>query len=82
MAKTNPQPLRKKAPEGRLLCLYLILEGLARFTVEFVRINERVAFGLSEAQLISLVMITVGLATWLLTAARRVPFEAPGAVRA
>jgi phosphatidylglycerol:prolipoprotein diacylglycerol transferase len=74
--------MRKKAPEGRLLCLYLILEALARFTVEFVRINERVAFGLSEAQLISLVMITIGLAAWPLTAARPVPVEASGAQRA
>ena len=74
--------IRKKAPEGRLLCLYLILEGLARFTVEFVRINERVALGLSEAQLISLVMITIGLAGWPLTSARAVPLEARGALRA
>ena len=42
------------------MSLYFILEGLARFSVEFVRINPRVAYGLSEAQLLSLVMIVVG----------------------
>jgi phosphatidylglycerol:prolipoprotein diacylglycerol transferase len=62
--------IRKKAPEGRLLCLYLILEGLARFMVEFIRVNQRIAFGLSEAQLISLVMIICGLALWYATAPR------------
>lgn len=74
--------MRKRAPEGRLFCLYLILEGLARFMVEFVRVNPRIAFGLSEAQLISLVMITAGLATWRYTSARALPVEAPGALRA
>jgi phosphatidylglycerol---prolipoprotein diacylglyceryl transferase len=74
--------MRKKAPEGRLICLYLILEGLARFMVEFVRINPRVAFGLSEAQLISLVMIAIGLAAWHFTAAQPVAVEAPDAARA
>jgi phosphatidylglycerol---prolipoprotein diacylglyceryl transferase len=74
--------MRKKAPEGRLLCLYLILGGFARFMVEFLRINPRVAFGLSEAQLISLAMITIGLAVWPFTAARPVALEAPSAVRA
>jgi len=74
--------IRKKAPEGRLFCLYLVLEGLARFMVEFVRINPRVAFGLSEAQLISLVMITVGLAAWSFTTVRPVAAKAPSALRA
>ena len=74
--------IRKKAPEGRLISLYLILEGLARFTVEFLRINPRVAMGLSEAQLISLVMIVIGLAIWYSTALRRSAIEAPNALRA
>jgi phosphatidylglycerol:prolipoprotein diacylglycerol transferase len=73
---------RKKAPEGRLISLYLILEGLARFMVEFVRINPRVAFGLSEAQLISLAMITIGLAAWHFTAQQPAAVQAPSAARA
>lgn len=75
--------IRKKVPDGRLLCLYFILEGLARFTVEFVRVNRRVAFGLSEAQLISLFMITLGLALWYATAPRSSTLaQQPSAVRA
>jgi len=74
--------MRKKAPEGRLLCLYLILEGLARFMVEFLRVNPRVMFGLSEAQLISLPMIAIGLTAWYFTTARHPAVEAPHALRA
>jgi phosphatidylglycerol---prolipoprotein diacylglyceryl transferase len=74
--------MRKKAPEGRLLSMYLVLEGLARFMVEFVRINPRIAFGLSEAQMISLVMITIGLTLWYVSAQRRSTVEAPKAMRA
>jgi phosphatidylglycerol:prolipoprotein diacylglycerol transferase len=55
---------------GQLVCLYLILAGAARFLVEFVRINPRVLWGLSEAQLISLLMIAAGAILWPLLAAR------------
>lgn len=62
---------RKMQVEGRILCLYLILAGAARFLVEFVRINPRVIMGLSEAQLISLAMIVGGTAGWIWSAARQ-----------
>jgi phosphatidylglycerol:prolipoprotein diacylglycerol transferase len=53
--------LRKKnlAP-GTLAWLYLILAGLMRFIVEFWRVNPQVGFGLSEAQLISLLLMALG----------------------
>jgi len=57
--------------EGRILCLYLILAGAARFLVEFVRINPRVLAGLSEAQLISAIMIAAGAIGWVWSAARQ-----------
>jgi hypothetical protein len=38
--------------------------------------------GLSEAQLISLVMIVIGLAIWYSTSPRRSAIEAPSALRA
>jgi phosphatidylglycerol:prolipoprotein diacylglycerol transferase len=57
--------------EGELLCLYLILAGAARFLVEFVRINPRVLWGLSEAQLISIPMIAVGIIGWAWLSQRR-----------
>jgi phosphatidylglycerol:prolipoprotein diacylglycerol transferase len=64
--------LRKKdlAP-GTIAWLYLILAGLARFVVEFWRINPQIGFGLSEAQLISLLLI--GLGFFLLVARRNQP---------
>ena len=47
-------------PAGRLMWWYLVLAGGARFLVEFVRINPRVFYGLSEAQLIAFGMMVVG----------------------
>jgi phosphatidylglycerol---prolipoprotein diacylglyceryl transferase len=35
---------------GRVFAMYLILTGIARFLVEFIRINPRSFFGLSNAQ--------------------------------
>lgn len=74
--------IRKKAPEGRLISLYLVLEGTARFMVEFVRVNPRIVAGLSEAQLISLSMVIVGLALLYFTAPRASTIEASSAIRA
>jgi len=37
------------------------LAGSARLLVEFIRINPRVLWGLSEAQLISIVMMICGV---------------------
>ena len=58
--------LRDSLPAGGLFALYLVLAGLERFLVEFVRRNEAVLFGLSLAQLVSLAMIAGG-AAWLLS---------------
>jgi phosphatidylglycerol---prolipoprotein diacylglyceryl transferase len=56
--------LRNQLTGGRLFALYLLLAGLERFLVEFIRRNEDVALGLTEAQLISVAMIVAG-AAWL-----------------
>jgi len=55
----------KTEPSGRQFGRYLTLAGIARFLVEFVRINPRVALGMSVAQLVSLVLIVVGLGLWI-----------------
>ena len=47
---------------GKMFMWYLIAAGAERFTIEFLRINPRVLFGLSEAQLISVVLIVSGIA--------------------
>src|SRR5205809_431036 len=51
---------REATPEGTVVAWYLILASAARFLVEFVRVNPQVAFGLTEAQLTSLVLIGCG----------------------
>jgi phosphatidylglycerol:prolipoprotein diacylglycerol transferase len=50
---------RSRQPDGMVLWWYLLLSATVRFLVEFVRVNPRVAFGLSEAQLVSLALIAI-----------------------
>jgi phosphatidylglycerol---prolipoprotein diacylglyceryl transferase len=64
--------LRDRLTNGLLFALYLLLAGTERFLVEFVRRNEDVAIGLTQAQLFSVVMMIAG-AVWLLVAFRRAP---------
>lgn len=51
---------RRLGPAG-VFGAYLALSGLARFLVEIIRINDRVLFGLSEAQLFGLLSVGVGI---------------------
>jgi prolipoprotein diacylglyceryl transferase len=46
---------------GLLFSFYLMFAGIERFAIEFLRLNARVAFGLTEAQLISLLLIALGI---------------------
>jgi len=53
--------LRKKEwPAGRLLFLYMILNGLARFLVEFVRRNPQWLGSFSQAQVIGILLVILG----------------------
>ena len=56
--------LRGRLAPGMVFALYLVLAGLERLLVEFVRRNDDVAIGLTFAQLVSLAMLTAG-AVWL-----------------
>lgn len=48
---------------GFLFALYLIFAGLERFFIEFIRVTEKYSWiGLSQAQIISVFMVIVGLA--------------------
>lgn len=58
---------------GRLFALYLILSGIERFLVEFVRTNAPVALGMTAAQWTSIAAVVAGACIF---AARR-GFEAP-----
>jgi phosphatidylglycerol:prolipoprotein diacylglycerol transferase len=52
--------LRDRLAPLALFGVYAILEGVARFLVEFLRVNDPVAFGLTQPQLWSLFLIAVG----------------------
>jgi phosphatidylglycerol:prolipoprotein diacylglycerol transferase len=53
---------RSGLPDAVVLGRYLVGAGTLRFVVEFLRVNDRVAFGLSVAHCASLAVIAVGLA--------------------
>jgi phosphatidylglycerol:prolipoprotein diacylglycerol transferase len=52
--------LRDRFAPGVLFGLYLIFAGIERFLVEFIRRNEDVVVGLTQAQLIALAMLALG----------------------
>jgi phosphatidylglycerol:prolipoprotein diacylglycerol transferase len=53
----------RNAPDiGKLFGVYLLLSGIARFLVEFIRLNPRSFFGMTNAQTASLVGMIVGAA--------------------
>jgi len=56
----------KQRGRGAILGEYLVLTGIARFLVEFVRRNPKIIWGLSNAQLASAgaVVVGVGLVWW------------------
>jgi phosphatidylglycerol---prolipoprotein diacylglyceryl transferase len=53
---------RRSTPRrtGSLFWGYLFLAGIARFLLEFVRVNPPLLFGLSQAQLVSVCLVVVG----------------------
>ncbi len=55
---------RKKLPDGALFLIYLLLYAGLRFLVTFWSSYQIVAFGLNQAQLISLAALLIGL-PWL-----------------
>jgi phosphatidylglycerol:prolipoprotein diacylglycerol transferase len=65
---------------GAILGQYLLLSGIARFLVEFIRRNPKVIWGLSNAQLASAGAALVGVAIMVWAAKR--PAEEPEPVRA
>jgi phosphatidylglycerol:prolipoprotein diacylglycerol transferase len=57
----------KARPIGWLTGVYLVLSGLGRFLVEFVRVNPRLYWGMSNAQVAALGSLVVGLVVMVLT---------------
>ena len=62
--------LRDRFRPGVLFALYLVLAGVERLLVEFIRRNDEVLLGLTQAQLLSVAMIAGG-AGWLALKGRR-----------
>ncbi len=56
--------LRDRFQAGVLFAIYLVLAGTERLLIEFIRRNDDVLLGLTQAQLLSLAMIAAG-AAWL-----------------
>ena len=54
---------RKKVnwQDGKVFMYYLIMTGLARFLVEFIRLNPNFLIGLTEAQVVAIVLILTGI---------------------
>mgnify|MGYP002779635198 CR=1 FL=1 len=66
--------LRKRLkPYGAIFCLYLILNGLERFFIEKIRVNNKVDFlgmDVTQAEIISVCLILAGVGLWLYLVAR------------
>src|SRR5271170_3349476 len=62
--------LRDRVRPGVIFALYLLLSGLERFLVEFIRRNKEVLVGLTAPQLESAALIVIG-SVWLFAIVRR-----------
>jgi phosphatidylglycerol:prolipoprotein diacylglycerol transferase len=71
--RIGPRILRRERPDGTVFAWYLLLTGVARFFVEFIRINPEVLLGLSNAQLAAVACFISGaILLWKLPAPSRV----------
>ncbi len=50
--------------QGAVFAAYLVTTGVARFLVEFIRINPRSFFGMTNAQAASVLSVIAGVALW------------------
>jgi phosphatidylglycerol---prolipoprotein diacylglyceryl transferase len=58
----------KLKPAGALFCLYLIVNGIERFFIEKIRVNNRMnffGFHPTQAEVISFGLIIIGIALWI-----------------
>jgi phosphatidylglycerol---prolipoprotein diacylglyceryl transferase len=75
--------LGKRGNPAAVFGAYLVLSGISRFLVEFLRINEPALLGLTQPQLWALVGLIAGVVliarTQFLNRPRRIAAEASGA---
>jgi len=63
---------RKHLPVGVLTGEYLLLSGIGRFLVEFVRVNPRLYWGMSNAQVAALGSVAIGMVLIVLARMQKV----------
>lgn len=56
---------KRELTEGRMFSAFLILSGLPRLFVEFIRRNPKITFGLSQAQIVGIIFVLCGIAGWI-----------------
>ncbi|HUG55904.1 MAG TPA: prolipoprotein diacylglyceryl transferase [Candidatus Limnocylindrales bacterium] len=61
LALTLRPLLAGRAPEGRIFLIWVIWYSIGRFFISFLRHDELVAFGLRQAQIVSLAIVVVGI---------------------
>lgn len=52
---------KRELQHGKLFFIYLMLNGLVRFLVEFIRLNEKTVIIFTQAQIIAILFILTGL---------------------
>lgn len=62
---------RKDMPQGTLFFIYLILNAVPRFLIEFIRLNPEMAMGLTQAQVIAIGLFITGILGIFLVQRRR-----------
>jgi phosphatidylglycerol---prolipoprotein diacylglyceryl transferase len=62
--RVGARGLKGHASNGIVFAAYLVLTGIARFLVEFIRINPRSFYGLTNAQAASLASVLAGVALY------------------
>jgi phosphatidylglycerol:prolipoprotein diacylglycerol transferase len=64
--------LRKlEMTRGKLFFLYIILNGIARFLIEFIRINPKILPGISHAQVTGILFVITGIIGWIMVDKKR-----------
>lgn len=68
---------RKRPPVGTVFAAYLVTTGIARFLIEFIRVNPELAWGLTQAQWIAGALV-LGGSLWLARRAAALPVVLAG----
>src|SRR5258706_6360339 len=58
--RLGSKAIRGPRPQGQVVAEFLILSGLSRFLVEFIRINPKIFLGMSNAQIAALGTVIAG----------------------